>query len=259
MPVIKSSSPAISARTAPLALFTILFATVLPGLGLAADDAAVPVRGVIRAVKQATISTDLQARVAKIGFQDGESFTQGSVLVEFDCRKQRAELAASDAQKQEMQLTLNNNMMLQRAQAVGRHDLDISKTRLAKAAAEADAVKARLDQCRLDAPFDGRVSELSINEHETPQPGKPFISIVADGNLEVDLVLPSDWLRWLKPGVKLTFVIDEMQSSHAAHIIRLGASVDAVSQTVKAVAKFDGKHPGILPGMSGSAEFKVGG
>ena len=248
-----------SKRTDRLIALAALVAVLAPGIAAAADDVAAPVRGVIRAVKQATISTDLQARVATVGFQDGESFTQGSVLIEFDCRKQRAELAASEAQKQEMQLTLNNNITLQRAQAVGRHDLDISRTRLAKAGAEADAVRARLDQCRLEAPFDGRVSELSINTHETPQPGKPFISIVADGNLEIDLVLPSDWLRWLKPGVQLNFVIDEMQTTHSARIVRLGAAVDAVSQTVKAVAKFDGSHPGVLPGMSGGAEFKVGG
>ena len=248
-----------SNRSGRIAALSLLVAVVLPATASAIDDPLVPVRGVIRSVQQATISTDLQARVAMIGFQDGESFTKGAVLVEFDCRKQRAELAASEAQRQEMQLTLDNNVTLQRAQAVGRHELEISRARLTKAGAEAEAFRARLDQCRLEAPFDGRVAELSINAHETPQPGKPFISIVASGVLEIDLVLPSDWLRWLKPGAALRFVIDETRSSHEARIIRLGAAVDAISQTVKAVAKFDEPHPGILPGMSGVAEFKAGG
>lgn len=214
-----------------------------------------PIRGVARAVEQATISIDLQVRVGKIGFLDGERFKKGDILVDFDCRKQRAELAAADAQRLEMQLTLDNNLALQRAQAVGRHDLEISRARLAKASAEVEALKARVDLCRLSAPFDGRVAELSINAHETPQPGKPFISIVAEGPLEIDLVLPSDWLRWLKAGAQFRFTVDETKTTYTARLLRLGATVDAISQTVKAVAVFDDATGNVLPGMSGTAEF----
>jgi RND family efflux transporter MFP subunit len=213
----------------------------------------------VRAVAQATIATELQARVARVGFQDGERFRKGDTLIEFDCRKQLAELKAAEAQRHEMQLSLDNNLALQRAQAVGRHDLEISRARLAKASAEVEAMKARIDLCWIVAPFDGRVAELTINAHETPQPGKPFISIVADGALEIDLVLPSDWLRWLEIGTAFRFVVDETQTGHDARVLRLGATVDAISQTVKAVAVFVTLPQAVLPGMSGSAEFRRGG
>src|SRR3990172_1927594 len=39
------------------------------------------VRGVMRASAQASISTDLAARVAKVGFKEGERFRAGDVLV----------------------------------------------------------------------------------------------------------------------------------------------------------------------------------
>jgi membrane fusion protein, multidrug efflux system len=225
----------------------------------AKDGAKEPIRGIIRAVETAMISTELTLRIAKIAFLEGERFKKGDVLVEFDCRRPRAELAAAEAQHHEMKLTLDNNRVLQRAQAVGRHDLDVSASRVAKAAAEAEALRVRLDQCRVVAPYDGRVLDLSLHALETPQPGKPFIGIVAENNLEIDLVVPSQWVRWLAVEAPLTFSVDETGSSHMARVKRIGASVDPISQTIKIVAVFDQATTTILSGMSGTAEFSKSG
>ncbi len=247
-------------RAAALAaVLAALVPLALAAVQACAEELDSPVRGVVRALEQATISTDLQASVLSVGFRDGENFRKGDILVEFNCLRLRAELAAAEAQRKEMQLNVDNNLTLQRAQAVGRHDLEISRARLAKAGAETDVQRARLELCRIVAPFNGRVSDLGINAHETPQAGKPFISIVAEGAHEIDLVLPSDWLRWMKPGIGFRFSVDETRTSHPAHVVRLGAVVDAISQTVKAVAVLDEPHAGILPGMSGSAVFKNAG
>jgi membrane fusion protein, multidrug efflux system len=205
------------------------------------------------------ISTELTMRVASIAFMEGERFKKGDVLVEFDCRKPRAELAAAEAQHHEMKLTLDNNRLLQKAQAVGRHDFEVSASRVVKAAAEAEALRVRLDQCRLIAPYDGRVLDLSLHAHETPQPGKPFIGIVAEQDLEIDLVVPSQWVRWLTVGSALTFSVDETGSAHQGRVKRIGASVDPISQTIKIVAAFDQMTTAILSGMSGTAEFSKSG
>jgi membrane fusion protein, multidrug efflux system len=214
-----------------------------------------PVRGIIRSVESAQISSELPMRIARIAFQEGERFRKGDLLVDFDCRKPRAELAAAEALQHEMKLTLDNNRVLQKVQAVGRHDLQVSQARVAKASAEADALRVRIDQCRLTAPYNGRVLELSVHEHETPQPGKPFIGIVAEGKVEIDLVVPSQWIRWLKVGSRLSFSVDETQSAHPATVKRIGAAVDPISQTVKIVAEFEAADTPVLPGMSGTAEF----
>lgn len=213
------------------------------------------VRGIIRATSQAMISTELQVRVSSISRKEGERFSKGDVLVELDCRRQRAELASAEAQLLEMKLTLDNNKVLRQAQAVGKHDLDISQARVTKAAAEADASRVRLDQCRLIAPFDGYVLELGIFPHETTQPGKAFIGIVAHDQLEIDLIAPADWLQNVQIGSQLSLTIDELKSQHRITVTRIGAAVDPVSQTIKIVARFAADHIGILPGMSGTAEF----
>jgi membrane fusion protein, multidrug efflux system len=211
------------------------------------------VRGIVRSVGQAMISTDLQTRVAKIGFQEGQRFNKGDTLVLFDCGRQQASLAGAEAQQLEMQLTVDKNKVLQRLQAVGKNDLEIAEARVAKASADVAALRAQFGQCTLVAPYDGRVLELGIQEHETPQPGKPFIGIVSEGNLEIDLIVPSAWASWVKPGFAMTFSVDETQGSHLVSVTRIGAAVDPISQTIKIVATFTDGAPGVLPGMSGSS------
>jgi membrane fusion protein, multidrug efflux system len=211
------------------------------------------VRGIVRSVDQAMISTDLQTRVVRIGFQEGERFKKGDILVLFDCGRQQASLAASEAQLLEMQLTLDKNKTLQRLQAVGKNELEISEARVSKAAADVAALQAQFAQCTLVAPYDGRVLELGIHAHETAQQGKPFIGIVAEGVLEIDLIVPSTWAAWVSPGFAMTFTVDETQGSHEVRVTRVGAAVDPISQTIKIVATFVDRAPGVLPGMSGSS------
>ena len=213
------------------------------------------VRGIVRAIEQAMISTDLPTRAIKISFQEGERFKAGDTIVEFDCRKQRADLAAAQAQLLEMTLTLDKFRLLQKAQAAGKNETEISQARVAKANAEAEGLKAHLSQCELIAPYDGRVIELSLHTLESPQPGKPYIGIVSDGALEIDIIVPSEWARWLKVGEAFTFTVDETASQHEVTVKRIGASVDAISQTLKVVAGFAVKSDTVLPGMSGTAQF----
>jgi RND family efflux transporter MFP subunit len=214
-----------------------------------------PIRGVVKPAEQATISTEIVATVAKVGFKEGQSFKKGDILIAFDCRRYEAELASAVAQLREMEINVDTNLFLEKREAGNKQDVEISKARMAKAAAEADALKVRLDQCVIKAPFDGRVAELGIREHEMPAMNKPLIQILAAGEMEIELILPSHWLEWLKPGSEFSFLIDETRRSYKGAVSRIGAAVDTISQTIKVSARFVEMPVDVLPGMSGSARF----
>lgn len=251
MLILKSVSPFAKGAAWTLAIASCC-APAFAQLSVSKPDA---VRGIVRANEQAMVSTDLQMRASKIGFQEGERFRKGDVIIEFDCSKQRAELAAAEAQLLEMTLTLDKFRVLQRAQAAGKNDLEISEARVAKATAEASGLKSHLAHCTLVAPYDGRVFELGVHALESSQPGKPFIGIVSDGNLEIDLIVPSDWMRWLKVGEPFTFSVEELRTDHDVVVSRIGAVVDPISQTIKIVGSFKGQPANVLSGMSGTASF----
>jgi membrane fusion protein, multidrug efflux system len=212
-------------------------------------------RGIIRPVHQASIATELVAVVSKIAFEEGDRFKAGDLLIAFDCRKHRAEHASLLAQHREMKSALESNQYLERHKAIGKHDLEISQARVDKAAAEAEALRVRLDLCEIRAPFNGRIAELTINQFEIPSTGRPFLTIIEDGKLRIELILPSSWLRWLRDGAEFDFEVDETKSTLPGRVVRIGAAVEGVSQTIKVIGEFGTAAPGILTGMSGTARF----
>lgn len=237
----------------------IIFAGVLVTMLGGAAFAAEAVRGVVRPRMQASISSDLAVPVARIGAKEGEAFKKGDTLVAFDCRRQEAEYEAAKAEHSEMEIAFDNAKYLSAHKAAGKLDVDMSRARVEKTAAQLAALSVRLAWCSIVAPFDGRVSEMSIREHETPMSGKPLLTIVETGKPEIELIVPSTWLRWLSQGYAFTFQIDETGLPEKATVARIGAAVDPVSQTIKVSGEFATPSANILPGMSGTADFGLGG
>lgn len=223
-----------------------------------APQSDTPVRGVVRPVDQAAISSELGARITELPFKEGEAFRQGDLLAAFDCRRHRAEAQAAQAAHHEARIAHESQVYLQRHKAGARLDVETAKARADKAGAEATSLTVRLDQCRIMAPFSGRIAERGVHVHETPAPGKPFLTIIDDSALEVELIVPSAWLKWLKQGDSFAFAVDETGSSYSSHVARIGATVDPVSQTVKVVGRLDNPDRRVLAGMSGSASLASG-
>lgn len=232
-------------------LVTALLVAALPA---AAEGDSV--RGVVRALRDASIATDLNSRVVQIPFREGEAFKAGDTLVAFDCDKAMAELRSAQAEDQVNRIAYDNAQQLDRRQAIGRIEVQAAKAKWEKARAAAEALQVRVRDCRIAAPFAGRVAELRIHEHEMSTPGQPLMRIVDAGSLEIDLIVPSSWLVWLRAGTPLAVRIDETGLGYAARVARTAAAVDPVSQTIKITAHFaPGDIAAVLPGMSLDARF----
>lgn len=216
------------------------------------------VRGVIAAQDTAVISSSLNGRMIKeIPYNDGEMFEKNSVLVRFDCTRNKAEAKAARATAYSLKTTLNSNRELDKYGAIGKNDVLISKANFNRATAEATALEAAITDCTIRAPYSGRVVERLASIIESPATGTPIIKIQREKNLELKLIVPSHWLSWLKIGTPFKITIDENGKTHEANIVRLGAVVDPVSKTMRVIGRFKGEPVNTIPGMSGKASFNL--
>ena len=212
-------------------------------------------RGVVLSSERVDIVTDLGAPVEQVPFREGGRFEKGAVLIAFDCQRYAAELAAAEAARQAAQVELRQKQHLLRNGAAGRGEVDMASANSARASAEIDVVRARMDGCVIAAPFDGRVVARNIDPAEMPVAGEALMTIIDDGRLEIEMIVPSMWLRDLARGTYFLFEVDETGTEHRARVDRIGAEVDPVSQTVKLYAVFEEGSGGVLAGMSGNARF----
>ena len=219
-------------------------------------DAASPLeaRGVLRSGQRAEIAAGMAGRLLKAGYKPGQSFKAGALLAQFDCSRQEAELAALMQAHKTLAAKHANSSELFNLGAAGELDVTIARSEMQQAAAERDAVKARLKDCAVYAPYAGFVTARHVSAFETPQAGQPLYSIERSGTLEISTIAPSKWMRWMKAGKTFVFSVDETGETFNAKILRLGAAVDPVSQTIEVTAK-PTERTKALSGMSGLASF----
>lgn len=198
-----------------------------------------------------TLAAEIGAKVNRLPVAEGEAFKQGQALLIFDCSIQTAQLNKAKAALSAADRTYSANRRLSELGSVGKVELDVSEAEVAKNRAEVAAMSAVLGKCNVGAPFSGRVAEQKVREQQYVQPGQPLLEIIDDSVLELEFIAPSRWLAWLKAGTGFQVRIDETARTYPAKVLRIGAKVDPVSQSVKIVATIDGRFPELIAGMSG--------
>lgn len=198
-----------------------------------------------------TIAAEIGAKVSRVAVGEGGSFRAGQLLVVFDCALQRAQHDKARAALSGSEKMFSANTRLAELNSIGKVELEMSQFEVAKNRAEVNAMATMLDKCSIAAPFGGRVAEQKVREQQYAQPGQPLLEIIDDSVLELEFIVPSRWLAWLKPGYTFKVSIDEVGKTFPARIQRIGARVDPVSQSVKLMATIDGRFPELMAGMSG--------
>jgi len=214
-------------------------------------------RGVLRAVDQATLSSDLAGRIAEMPFREGESFKKGDLLVRFDCAIYQAQLEAAQAAARAAQAELNQNRQLAEMRSIGKHAVELSAAHLAQSRSESRVYQVQVNRCRIEAPFDGRVVARHVQVYESVGQGVQLLDIVDNRHLEINLLVPSRWLSRLKPGQPFTFTPDETGTPFDAEVARIGARIDEGSQTLSLIGSISDQSAGLISGMSGTAQFTV--
>ncbi|MFZ2268530.1 MAG: efflux RND transporter periplasmic adaptor subunit [Azonexus sp.] len=198
-----------------------------------------------------TLAAEIGAKINRLPIPEGSAFKQGQVLVQFDCSLQQAQVNKARAALSAADKSWQANRRLAELNSVGKVELDISEAEVQKARAEVAANGAVLGKCSLSAPFAGRIAEQRVREQQYVQPGQALLDILDDSSLELEFIVPSKWLAWLKPNQSFQVAIDETGKTYPAKVQRIGARVDPVSQSVKLSAVIDGKFNELIAGMSG--------
>jgi len=249
-------------------LLSLIITLLLPLLFYEASQAAninvlnteqsekITARGVLRASQTTEIAAAMTGRLLKANYKPGQYFGSGALLAEFECTRQEAELTAMTRTHQTLSVKYENAAELFKLGAAGELDVTLARSEMQQAAAEANVIKARLKDCIIYAPYAGFVTARHISAFETPQSGQPLYSIQRACALELSVITPSNWMRWMKQGHVFTFTVDETGETFKAKVIRIGAAVDPVSQTIEVTAR-PLRTPKALVGMSGMASFEV--
>jgi RND family efflux transporter MFP subunit len=201
------------------------------------------------------LSSEIAGKILKLPFREGEGFREGDEIAAIDCAAYRARLMRMDAQVNHAKRKAEALRFLDQRGATGKVDLDLAESDLDGAEAEQRLAAIDVGHCSITAPFAGRVAELKVQPFQYVTTGQPVIDILSDRDLELELLVPSQALAWLKPGATFAVRIDDLGREFPAVVTRIGARIDPVSQSVKIFGHIDGDTTDLIPGMSGVAHL----
>lgn len=249
-----------AAAAQPTSTATVPAATVITTAGPITPAAvASPNPHAIRVLLSPELETVLAApmlgRVSSVHASLGAHIAKGKTLLSFDCSEANARLRMSQAEYAAAKESLDVKERLRKLQAAGDTEVALARNEAERAKAAISLTQVQTGQCVVRAPFSGHVVKLHVKPHQGVNAGAPLVEMVSDGPLKLRLNVPSRWLHALKQGTAFEVAIDETRKTYPAHIVAINARVDAVAQTIEVEARIDGKHPELLAGMSGVAQF----
>lgn len=219
-----------------------------------AQDRTAP--SVVKAEAEATLASVLAGTILELPFDLGDRFGKDDLLMRLDCSIQEAEAAAARSESEAAQVDFVARSALLARGGIGRAEVQVAAANAAATQAVVERAEAILDGCELRAPFDGYVSDRLVNRYEYVQSGEQMLSIVSAERPKLQIIAPSVWLRWMKPGQRGRFRLEAAEGDFTVSVSTIGATVDPVSRTVTLEADFDGDVRQILPGMSGLVQFE---
>ncbi len=214
------------------------------------------IKGQLQPVTHATISSKMTGAITAINVKESQSFKKGDKLVEFDCEMERAELKKAKAVHNADLARKSVNTRLDKLSSISELEYKVALYKAEESAAEVDAFEQRIEYCTIKAPYEGVVEEIARQPHEYVAKGDPLLSILDDSTLEIELLVPSDWITRVKEGQEFMVHVAELNEAFKATVSTIGAKIDPVSQSIKIKGQIHNESKKLRPGMSVTANFE---
>jgi len=229
--------------------------SVTPAANRVANTNENRIRTQLSARDAVVLSSELAAKIDQLPLREGDSFKHGDLLVSFDCSIYDAQLKKSLAIADSAKKLFAVNKRMAELHSIGELELMQSESKVRESEADVNYMQASVRKCTINAPFNGRVAKRLVANHQYVNMGTPLLDVVDSGQLELQMIVPSRWLAWIKPGQNFNVAIEELGKTYVAKVTQIGARIDPVSQTLLITGKIDTAAPELLAGMSGWASF----
>ncbi len=211
-------------------------------------------RGIVTAKNRLKINSQISAAVSKLHTEEGAQFKKNDLLIEFDCSIERAALEEARLSHEVAKFDYDKKQREAEEMPVSPQSLELLKLKTELALTKLNHIRERTKNCRLLAPFAGRVLKILVREYETSAALAPVMEVVDNQPFYFRVFLPWKWLKKLSIGDPVK--VDIMGKNYPAELADLSQEVDPLDQSVKALLKFKSQD-GLKLGMNGIAKFNV--
>ncbi|GEK73891.1 MexH family multidrug efflux RND transporter periplasmic adaptor subunit [Halomonas halophila] len=206
--------------------------------------------GTLAANESVTLSSTVTDTVTAINFEGGETVSRGDVLVELSDAEERASLREAQALRVERQNAVDRLAQLQERNLAPRADIEDSRAQLQQVDATLQGLRARLDDYRITAPFDGVVGVRGLSVGALVSPGDELATLDDVSRMKLDFEVPEVQLSALAEGLTLSATTAAYpERVFEGEIAIIDSRIDPASRSVSVRAMLDNDERLLRPGM----------
>jgi membrane fusion protein (multidrug efflux system) len=204
--------------------------------------------GSLAAFQGTILSPEIDGRVTKIYFTEGQEVKAGDLLIEIYPDIIKAQLEKAKAQLVRSKLQYERYTKIYQLGYVDRATLDNYKATFESDLADVENCKAQLRQRLITAPFDGTVGVQRVNVGDYIKAGTQMVSLQSIDPIRVDFNVPEVYLSQLRVGNKITITSKSFIGKYDGEIYALDSSIDPNTRNISARAKISNPHHTLIPG-----------
>lgn len=212
--------------------------------------------GTAQANESVTLTAKVTEVVRKVRFQDGDRVSQGDVLVELTGQAEVANLREAQASLNEAQQQLARLDPLVANGTIPRAQYDTQLAARDSARARADAIRARLAERVVTAPFAGVLGFRQVSDGALVTPGTVIATLDDISTIKLDFSIPEVLIATLSAGQSVTArSIAYPGREFAGVVTSVGSRVDPVTRAVTVRANVPNPDGLVKPGMLMTVEL----
>lgn len=227
--------------------------------------------GKIQASKSADLSTRMMGFVEEVHVNIGDKVKRGQLLVSINSNELNAKRAQVNANIAEATAALSNAQKdynryknLFNSQSASQKEFDDISTNFEMAKARLEAtqqmkseINAQFAYSKITAPFNGIITNKSIEKGDMANPGSPLVSLESPDGFEVEAMIPESEISKIKEGIEVDVMISSINEVLKGKVSEVSSSSknSGGQYLVKIILKETNAN--VLSGMFARIQFPV--
>jgi membrane fusion protein (multidrug efflux system) len=206
--------------------------------------------GTAYANEQTVLTAPVTERIERLFFDDGAEIAKGAVVAQLSRGEESADLAAVEARARQAQQQLSRLEELQNQGFATRASLEQQEADRDAARADASAIRSRISDRIVRAPFSGVVGLRTISDGAIVNAGAPIATLSDISRIKLDFTVPEQFLSAIEVGQS----IEAVAAAYPGEIFRgeidgISPIVDPMTRSVTVRAVLPNPDRRLRPGM----------
>lgn len=202
------------------------------------------------AKESTVITSSVSEKIVQLHFEEGQFVREGDFLVTLSQGEEMSDLHSLEARLLESKPSFERSQTLFKKKVISKSSLEEKEANFRALEAEINAVKARLKDRVIQAPFDGIVGLRDVSPGSLVEPGDRITTLYDLSKILLNFEVPARYLPFIKPELKIEATGDIYPDEvFEGKVFVLSPSVDPVTRLISVKAVLDNPSGLLKPGL----------